>query len=349
MDLSYNRILDIHQDSFQHLQLLHFLDLSGNRLKTLPQNIFSGLINLSILKMSFNLNLGLSFSMDISNTSQTDIYMHYGLTPKVSVLAMEYCNISHINLENGVNLEEVYLGFNNITQLRSLRFPRGVKKLDVSGNKMLVLTAKCLPHLFSLQELVMEDMPHLSFLDEYALFDLPKLKILNFQGSQNLSFIHPFVFGRNVVSNTTDMVLEKVNLRGCNLKTLNSSLAIPFDRVKEFTLDGNPFICDCGAQWIKKMDIETELRCSKPAALYGELLSDVDYDSLECDEKVFWMSKLFSSLVILVLLIVLGYGLYLIIVKMRPNNRSRKTTKVGSNSPYSPVTIQPNRAESGYY
>ena len=299
--------------------------------------------------MSFNYNLGTSFSIDISNTSQTDIYMHYGLTPKVAVLAMEWCNISHINLENGVSLEEVYLGFNNITQLSSLLFPRSIKKLDLSGNSMIVLTAKCLPHLNSLQELVMEDMPHLSFLEEYSLFDLPKLRILNFQGSKNLTFIHPHVFGRNAVSNTTDMYLEKVFLRGCNIKTLNSSLAIPFDRVKEFSLDGNPFICDCEAQWIKKMEIETDLRCSKPLALNGELLSDVDYESLECDEKVFWMSKLFSSIVILILLILLGYGLYLIVVKMRPNNRSRKATKVGSNSPYSPVTIQPNRAESAYY
>ena len=345
LDLSYNNISDVQGNAFSLLQFLHYLDLSGNQIKVFAGNVFAPLSSLQTLMLSENNGLGKSLFDDVTNKSLTELYLHLGATPKLKSLTMERCNLTRINLFHGVGLSVLNLAHNNISNFEHLNLPSQLHTLELSGNPIIHFTAKSLPHLYLLEVLILEDMPYLNSLDEYSLFGTPRLRHLNLQGSKNLSNIDEYAFGKNVVANETDLELEVVNLRGCNLRFLNSSLAIAFDRVTEFNLDGNPFNCDCDVKWIKDLDIETHLQCNKPNNLNGMLLSEIHDKKLYCSGS---MQKLINSLILLGLLIICSLAIWFFIMQLRPS-RKKMLQKVGPESPYQRVTIEPNRAEYSIY
>ncbi|CAO1410868.1 unnamed protein product [Diamesa serratosioi] len=345
LDLSYNNISNVQSNAFSLLQLLHHLDLSGNQIKTFPSNVFAPLPTLQTLMLSENNELGKSLVNDVANSSLTELYLHLGATPNLKSLIMERCNVTRINLYHGVGLSVLNLAHNNISNFEHLNLPNQLHSLELSGNPIIHFTAKSLPHLYLLEVLILEDMPYLNSLDEYSLFGTPKLRHLNLQGSKNLSNIHEDAFGKNVIANETDLDLEVVNLRGCNLRFLNSSLAIAFDRVTDFNLDGNPFNCNCDVKWIKDLEIETHLQCNKPNNLNGMLLSEIHDKKLYCSGS---MQKIINGLILLGLLIICSLAIWFFIKQLRPS-RKKMLQKVGPESPYQRVTIEPNRAEYSIY
>lgn len=191
----------------------------------------------------------------------------------------------------------------------------------------------------------MEDMPFLSDIGEYSLFGLPKLRHLSLEGSKNLSSFNHFAFGVNVVVNETDLGLQVLNLRGCNLHTLNSSLLSIFEDLEELHLDGNPFNCDCEVHWVKSLKTETNLECYRPKEFQGKLLSAIDENDLNCTRTRIFMKKLVNSLILLVLLIACSLAIWYFFRQLKPSSRRKQFQKVGPESPYQRVTIEPNRAE----
>lgn len=195
----------------------------------------------------------------------------------------------------------------------------------------------------------MEDMQLLGDIGEYSLFGLPKLQSLSLEGSKNLSSFNHFAFGINVVVNETDLELKVLNLRGCNLRTLNSSLMSVFEGLDELYLDGNPFNCDCDVHWVKDLKIETNLKCYRPKEFLGKLLSEIDENDLSCTKISVFMKKLVNSLILLVLLIACSLAIWCFFRQLKPSSRRKQFQKVGPESPYQRVTIEPNRAEYSMY
>lgn len=343
IDLSYNSISEINSNAFSLLQFLHHLDLTGNRLMVLPTNVFSPLSTLETLKLSENEGLAVLGS-DISNNLLTGLYLHLGVTPRLKTLIMERCNLSRINLFHGVGLESLNLANNNITDFSKLDLPNNLHSLDLSANPVRMLTANSLSHMYNLNELKFEDMPYLGIVSEYSLYGFPRLHTLSFEGSKNLSQFDGHAFGINVVTNETDLELKVLNLRGCNLRTLNETLMMVLDHIEKFNLDGNPFYCNCEIEWIKELDIETELRCVRPDSLFGHLLSEVEENDLHCSKISMFMKKLINSVILLVLLIGCSLMIWCFFRQLNPN-RNRNFQKVSPESPYQRVTIEPNRAE----
>lgn len=351
LDISFNEITEIKPTAFTLLTLLHYLDLSANRLVTLSANIFAPLPTLQTLKLSSNEGFGRIMGKDVINSSLTEIYLHLGVTPKLRSLEMERCNLTKINLLHGAGLEHVNLGFNDFTDFTTVALPSHIKKLEFSGNPIRVFSANSLSHFYQLEELIMEDMPFLGQLGEYSLFGMPKLRSLSLEGSKNLSIFHPHAFGINVVENETDLELRSVNLQGCNLRSLNFSLMNVFETLEELYLDGNPFNCDCDVIWIKdlKLKFDTNLRCKKPDEFLGMLLSEIDEKDLKCSRLSVIMRKVVNCLILLALLIGCSLAIWCFFQQLNPNNRKAKFQKVGPESPYQRVTIEPNRAEYSTY
>lgn len=336
LDLSENGIELINSDAFVGLKILRYLNLAENQIKLIHPNAFSPIIHLEHLVLSHN-PLG-----DFFNNSENDIFLKLGVTPRLNMIELENCSLVQIDLSNGVGLDHIILTSNQLTTIQKL--PRALSHLDISDNPIRLMSAKCLPHLSNLQSLTMEDMPYLYRLDEYALFGLPRLTHLNLQGSRNLTTIDPHVFGKNVVLNETDTVLENLILKGTNIRTLNSSLQFAFEQLKTLDLTGTPFNCDCQVQWLKKMNFTTLATCAKPASLRGTDLSKIDFDKLQCKVEKSWIYTVFNVLLVIFLVICVGAVVYLVYRVIRPRQKVQMR-KMGVNSPYARVTIEPNQAE----
>jgi hypothetical protein len=242
-------------------------------------------------------------------------------------------------------MNSLFLAFNDITDLEKSPLPPQLRRLELSGNPIRAFTAHSLSHFYSMTELVMEDMPFLSDIGEYSLYGLPNLKVLSLEGSKNLSSFNHFAFGVNVVVNETDLALSVLNLRGCNLHTLNSSLLTIFEDLDELHLDGNPFNCDCEVHWVKSLETETNLECYRPEEFRGMLLSAINENDLNCTKMRVFMKKLVNGLILLVLLVACSLAIWYFFRQLNPRSRRKQFQKVGPESPYQRVTIEPNRAE----
>ncbi|XP_065089034.1 leucine-rich repeat neuronal protein 3-like [Ochlerotatus camptorhynchus] len=339
LDLSENEIDLINSDAFEGLEQLRKLNLAENKIKTIQANAFSTFIRLEHLILSNN-PLGNFF-----NTSENDIFLKLGVTPRLNMIELENCSLVYIDLSNGVGIDHIVLSSNQLTQIQKL--PRALANLDISNNPIRVMTAKFLPHLSNLQSLTMEDMPNLYKLEEYALFGLPRLTHINFQGSRNLTTIDPHIFGKNVVLNETDTILEELILKGTNIRTLNSSLKFAFEQLKVLDLSGTPLNCDCEIRWLKEMQFSTTASCSKPTSLRGQHLSEIEIDKLQCKVEKSWIYMVFNVLLVILLIVLVIVAVYLVYIAIRPRQQVQ-LRKVGVNSPYARVTIEPNQAENVY-
>lgn len=342
LDLSYNQISEVEVNAFNGLSMMHYLDLSGNRLVIVPANTFMPLATLKTLKLSGNEGFGRIMGKDAVNSSLALMYQQLGVTIELKNLEMARCNLSKINLMNGRGLDHVNLGFNEFVDFAKLELPPNVKKVELSGNPARFLKEYSLSHLYNIHELILEDMPLLGHVDEYSLYGLSKLNRLSLEGSKNLSSFHPFAFSPE---NDESIGLKILNLRGCNLRTLNVSLKEIFTGLDELHLDGNPFNCDCDLQWVKELHIETDIHCNKPEEFKGMLLREIEEKDMKCSRMSLFMRKLINSLILLVLLIGCSLAIWCFFRQLSPRTRRKQFQKVGPESPYQRVTIEPNRAE----
>lgn len=342
LDLSYNQISEVEVNAFTSLSLLHYLDLTGNRLVIVPANTFMPLTTLETLKLSQNEGFGRIMGKDAVNSSLALMYQQLGVTIDLKTLEMERCNLSRINLMVGRGLEHLNLGFNEIEDLTKLDISPNLGKLDLSGNPVRDFKAYSLNHIYNLKELIMEDMPYLGIVDEYSLYGLYKLTHVTFEGSKNLSTFHRFAFS---VDTDENLKLKILNLRGCNLRSLDSFLKNFFVGLEELHLDGNPLNCDCDLKWLKEVELETNGHCFKPQELLGRLLSEIEEKEMKCSKTSMFMTKLVNSLILLTLLIGCSLAIWCFFRQLSPRTRRKQFPKVGPESPYQRVTIEPNRAE----
>lgn len=333
LDLSYNSISVIQSNAFKQLQLLHHLDLSSNRLTALPSQVFAPLVTLETLKLSSNVGLGRDLS----------IYQHYGITSMLNSLAMTHCAMTSIDLRDGTGLKRIDLGFNNISDFTLIGLPwMVVESLDLSGNTIFKMTNKSLPTLLSLEELVLEDMPHLMEVSGFSLHSFPKLRNLTLEGSKSLT---QFKIDNSSYENV-DVQLRIVNLRGCAVRSLDETLLSIVSHLDEFHLEGNPLDCDCKIKWLKQVKADTRAQCYRPELLKEKLLSDVPDSKLKCDN--FFVNRLVNTLILLFLLVTCSLTIWFFLRRLNPTRRN-KFQKVGPESPYQRVTIEPNRAEYSLY
>ena len=101
LDISYNKLSQLHEEIFTDLDWLHELNLCGNELKSLPEGIFDSLYSIHWLDLSQNnfLNFSVSYIEECTELAQLDL--SYNCIQKFN---MEELKDNHPDLE--VNLVE---------------------------------------------------------------------------------------------------------------------------------------------------------------------------------------------------------------------------------------------------
>ncbi|XP_055918600.1 leucine-rich repeat neuronal protein 1 [Eupeodes corollae] len=334
--VSWNAIQTISANAFDDLKYLQVLDLSHNNIKQIGFNVFSFLSSLEKLDVSWNRNLNSS-----NGVQKHDFYLQYGIPLKLDSLKLERCGLKDIILPEKAMLTLLSLRDNEIETIPSV-LPLGLKELDISGNPLPNLLENHTNKLTNLENLFVEDMPSLTTVGINALAHLTKLRALSFQNCRHLSSFHEYAFGVEA----TNRSLEVLSFRGSALRSFNETLLPVFQELKEIDLNGMPLRCDCDMVWIKQLKIDTHGRCISPSRLRGVKLTDVRSKDFSCDHWPRWV----YGCLILITLIICAAGISLVVMGLRPrSNRVAMRRKVGSNSPYARVTIEPNRQDNSYY
>lgn len=334
--VSWNAIQMISSNAFEDLKYLQILDLSHNNVKQIGFNVFSYLVSLNKLDFSWNRQFNNS-----NGLQKHDLYSQLGVTLQLETLKLERCGLKHIDLPENALLQSLNVRDNELESI-PVSLPITLKELDFSGNPMAQLLEEHTKKLNALEILFFEDMPSMTSVEMNSLAHLTKVKALSFQNSRHLSSFHEYAFG----TEPTNRSLEVLSFRGTGIRSFNETLLQVFRQLKEIDLNGMPLRCDCDMVWLKELKIETNGRCITPSRLRGVKLTDVQRKDFSCDN---WPKWVYGCL-ILFTLIVCAAGISLVVIGLRPrSNRVTMRKKIGSNSPYARVTIEPNRQDNSYY
>lgn len=347
LNLARNRIDSIEMGAFDGLGELKRLDLSHNYLKSLYTNIFKPLITLEALILSTNRQLN-------ETLHERPLFTSLGVAHSLSRLELNDVGLHTLDLQNGVGLIELYLRYNYL-RVAPTNLPINVQLLDLSGNQFTVIDQHFLPAENSLRELHLSQIRTLGAIDKYAFHNLTQLRVLNLDGCRNLNTFHPNAFNRlpapnETANKETDFIaplLERINLRNANLEHFNIGPAASNLHWEQINLYGNPLICDCYTKWLRDIKFDTYARCAQPQSMQNRSLQKMPRNAFVCD---FWpklMHAFMHSVLVLCILILGAIPIWLLIVLLKPSRRV-KLQRIGSSSPYAPITIDTSRAEDYY-
>ena len=197
LDLSWNKIEQLNNDSETELSTIRVLDISYNRrLQDLNSAFFAGIPNLQKLSISGN-DLEVSMFKGLRNLTYLDMsrnrLINVNSTPFVELENLEELYLSFCGLTNlrgtmftGLsNLLELNLRRNELKHLSSRVFVRltKLKVLDVSENILEHLPSGVFVTLTKLKVLDLNDN-RLEHLPSGVFVGLPKLKVLDLSGNQ---------------------------------------------------------------------------------------------------------------------------------------------------------------------
>ena len=219
LDLSYNMIIHLNNDSDTELSTLRVLDISGNRrLQDLNSAFFASIPNLQKLFIIGN-DLEVSMFKGLRNLTYLDMSFNQPIsvnsTPFMELEYLEDLNLNNCGLKNlsdaiftGLsNLLMLNLGYNDLDYLPSGVFVglTKLKVLDLSYNRLYHSTSlptdifQPLIHLEQLR-LFMNDIPHnvnYTYVDN-PISKIPSLKQLYITGAPNTNFGHGYSSLKNL-------------------------------------------------------------------------------------------------------------------------------------------------------
>ncbi|NWZ32942.1 LRRN4 protein, partial [Brachypodius atriceps] len=225
LSLRHNQLWSVRWGS-QALSSLLKLDLSFNRLSSLPSCHGSALPNLRWLSLAGNPLIEiqpLAFScypqLQVLNLSSTLLGQDDSRGIKDSAFAIS------------TDLSEVMNRPGN-----------SINVLDLSGTFFEKIQPEWARDLANLRSLHLTNMPRLRSLDSDFFKSLPGLQELHCQDSPSLSFVQTEMF--DSAPHLSHLSFENCNLSSFNPWNTNSSDGITIN------LYGNPLLCDCQLSWL---------------------------------------------------------------------------------------------------
>ncbi|KAF1748275.1 hypothetical protein GCK72_024742 [Caenorhabditis remanei] len=300
LDLSHNTLTQVKKPVFDAVKdTLHRLDLGYNRIKTLADNTFEGLSNLKRLTLDGNpikiWSKGIFKGLDnleelsLDNCKITDLPGDiFEYLPKLKTLSLRENPMDEIPsvVANSKTLINVDLSATNLTEIRDHAF---------SGDS-------------DLEEINLEKMPFLYAIKDCGFCGLPKLKILLLNDNEKLMEVHPNAFGfiksdpgHKAASITT------LTLHNSNVSTISEHM-LDYDKLQTFKIGGNPWKCDCDTQFLMEekfafKEDSVAPMCAYPAELVDHHLATVRVTDACENARFLGRSGRFSSVLGIALLV----------------------------------------------
>lgn len=275
LTLSKNNISNIETDSFD-LPRLERMDLSENVLTYLDPETFRNVKKLKYLNLAYNkfthfvdMQLhhlavleelildGNNIGQSLSNTS---LFHRHGLAINEGIkrLSMAAINLTDIHdnlLTNAYDLRYLSLSNNNIAAIPELPFT--LEYLDASANPIRAIYFEDFSNLLALKELRLNNIQIKQVFD-FVFEPLKALRVLELERNANLTAFSALAFGREVLDDPDNFMLELLSLKSSRLATLSPDLEIPFGQLQRLDLQGNMWKCDCNLVWIKRLQIKSK-------------------------------------------------------------------------------------------
>ncbi|RWS26126.1 slit 3 protein-like protein [Leptotrombidium deliense] len=238
LDLSYNLIANISNASYQGNDQLYGLNLEFNRIGNLSRGVFQDLPSLRIL------NLAKNKIRAIEQGTFDDV-------PDLHALRLDSNLIADINglFSNLRDLLMLNISANKIAWFDYALIPIGLQWFDIHDNKV-----ESLGNYFELESVLKLrtldcSMNKIVEVDSGSLPDGIEIVFLN---NNSISKIAPFAFMGKQNLTRVDLTNNRLQTLDINeLRLSNVRLRKP---LPEFSVSGNPYLCDCNMEWLQTIN-----------------------------------------------------------------------------------------------
>lgn len=233
LDLGENFMTNLsHFESLPNLKYLYGLRLTENQIEHLEKNNFVHLKNLQILNLSKNRIKTIDREAFESNFLLQAIRLDGNFMKDIDYMFENLTNMVFLNISD--NFLETF-NYEN--------FPKNLQFLDISKNKINTIKN---PNDIS-QNLKTLNLNY-NLLTEVSSFLLPRnLEFLHLQENM-IEKISPYTFLKKPFLKTVDLKNNKIT--HLNENALRISSTKNDEKLPEFSLSGNPFVCDCHLKWM---------------------------------------------------------------------------------------------------
>lgn len=278
--LNGNRISSLPDDIFIDLTNLQKLYLGGNVIVTLYQSSFSGLINLKVLHLVQNKIGNLPGRVFEPLTRLLSLELHRNnikYIPNQPSLFESLNALTYLNLaDNALGTMPVSL-FNKLSSLQQFHLENNnigkVMALDREG--------QLLAGLYNLQILDLSNN-QIDIVHDSSFRDLTKLRQLNLRQNR-ISGWGLHLFNKMALMNTLDLSHNMIAL-------VNKTSVQELGNLMTLNLTNNPFACTCDLRWFRDWVNITDIVipglytyiCNSPNAWRGKKLLSFDRTKINC-------------------------------------------------------------------
>ncbi|XP_066285550.1 uncharacterized protein [Branchiostoma lanceolatum] len=290
-----NALTTIDRQEFERVRYVTWLDLSANnltsdsfdkgRLAMLPfvkkLNLSSNMLSSYILAEQMPPSTKLE-ELDMSNNPLGNIragnFRLLGLLRKLHLNSVGMEELTSFSFMGLFSVQELHFANNRLKALpiKGFRFVGMVKKLVLRGNPITQLTDGS---FLGMPQLTYLDMRSARLLNiQHNTFKYtPYLTELLLGGNKNLSYISSVTF-------STMPNVQVLDLSDCSFRSLSNDTLPQLPRLRAASLHNNPWHCDGGLCWLKKMALHRvvyiahvrQLTCVTPRFVAGDTVRDVE-------------------------------------------------------------------------
>ncbi|CAH2046856.1 unnamed protein product, partial [Iphiclides podalirius] len=280
LDLSNNRLERINGDIFKSIRKLEYLNLADNNFVSFTKLTFHPLSELKEIVLDNN-DIGRSLD-------DTDLFDRdgYGLTNKIRKVSISGINLNAVHdnfFIDAYDIRELDISNNSLTDLFEIPFT--LEHLDVSDNPIVEVAEEDFNDLTALRVLKMNNVA-IKEVPAYAFAPLHGLIKLELERNKNLTEFSALAFGREVLEDADDFLLEELSLKSSRLSSLDERLQVPLGQLARLDLQGNLWHCDCRLVWLKQFQIKPNdyehLRCYTPKPMYNSKVFELNSKYFKC-------------------------------------------------------------------
>ncbi|KAG8296038.1 axis elongation [Homalodisca vitripennis] len=263
VDLGENLITSLDDPGFHGMTNLYGLRLIGNQLTNISKDTFSDLPSLQILNLARNKISKVENGAFDSNTNLQAIRLDANLLTDINGLFTEVSSLLWLNISD-----------NRLEWFDYALFPRGLQWIDLHKNFVSELGN----HYGLESELKIQTLDaSFNKLTKVTASSIPNSVELLFLNDNLITDVDAHAFVKKV--NLTRVDLYANQIVGMNLSALLLSPVSPDRLLPEFYIGGNPFQCDCGMEWLQRintLDHRTHPRVMDLESIYCKLLYNRD-------------------------------------------------------------------------